>query len=168
MQFDFLMFPDAGFIAAVAHGNIAIIAAQHHLGTLGDDVAITDTGIHGGLGTAVAHGLDLLDAVSQFHQTHGAGEQLGLEIGTQTEAHDRHVVVIDDVAELIDLLREDCRLPLEKLAVMLGSTETTFYTISVYFGAAGIKKTRYTLPAALISDITGFIAAAFWTRAFFS
>ena len=32
-------------------------------------------------------------------------------------------------------------------AVMLGSTETTFYTISVYFGAAGIKKTRYTLPA---------------------
>ena len=29
-------------------------------------------------------------------------------------------------------------------AVMLGSTETTFYTVSVYFGAAGIKKTRYT------------------------
>lgn len=31
-------------------------------------------------------------------------------------------------------------------AVMLGSTETTFYTLSVYFGAAGISKTRYTLP----------------------
>ena len=31
-------------------------------------------------------------------------------------------------------------------AIMLGSTETTFYTISVYFGAAGIKKTRYTVP----------------------
>ena len=53
------------------------------------------------------------------------------------------------------------------VAVMLGSTETTFYTVSVYFGAAGIKRTRYTLPAALIADITGFIAAAFWTRAFF-
>ena len=53
-------------------------------------------------------------------------------------------------------------------AVMLGSTETTFYTVSVYFGAAGIKKTRYTLPAALIADLTGFIAAAFWTRVFFS
>ena len=52
-------------------------------------------------------------------------------------------------------------------AVMLGSTETTFYTISVYFGAAGIKKTRYTLPAALIADITGFVAASFWTRIFF-
>ena len=34
-------------------------------------------------------------------------------------------------------------------AVMLGSTETTFYTIAVYFGAAGIHKTRYAVPAAL-------------------
>ena len=53
-------------------------------------------------------------------------------------------------------------------AVMLGSTETTFYTVSVYFGAAGIKKTRYTLPAALIADLTGFVAAAFWTKLFFA
>ena len=45
-------------------------------------------------------------------------------------------------------------------AVMLGSTETTFYTISVYFGAAGIKKTRYTVPAALAADLTGFIMAS--------
>ena len=37
-------------------------------------------------------------------------------------------------------------------AVMLGSTETTFYTIAVYFGAAGIKKTRYAIPAALCAD----------------
>ncbi len=51
-------------------------------------------------------------------------------------------------------------------AVMLGSTETTFYTISVYFGAAGIKKTRYTLPAALIADITGFLMATLTTRWF--
>ena len=52
-------------------------------------------------------------------------------------------------------------------AVMLGSTETTFYTISVYFGAAGIKKTRYTIPAALIADMTGFIMASLTTRLFF-
>ena len=45
-------------------------------------------------------------------------------------------------------------------AVMLGSSETTFYAISVYFGAAGIRKTRYTLPAALIADFSGFFAAA--------
>lgn len=42
-------------------------------------------------------------------------------------------------------------------SVMLGSTETTFYTVAVYFGAAGIKKTRNTVPAALAGDITGFI-----------
>lgn len=52
-------------------------------------------------------------------------------------------------------------------AVMLGSTETTFYTISVYFGAAGIKKTRYTLPAALIADFAGFFMAALTVRLFF-
>ena len=51
-------------------------------------------------------------------------------------------------------------------AVMLGSTETTFYTISVYFGAAGIKKTRYTLTAALIADLTGFVVASLSTKLF--
>ena len=52
------------------------------------------------------------------------------------------------------------------VAVMLGSTETTFYTISVYFGAAGIKKTRYTIPAALIADLTGFLVASLTARFF--
>ena len=45
-------------------------------------------------------------------------------------------------------------------AVMLGSTETTFYTLSVYFGAAGIHKTRYALPAALFADFVGFFTAS--------
>ena len=44
-------------------------------------------------------------------------------------------------------------------AVVLGSTETTFYTISVYFGAAGLRRTRYAVPAALIADLTGFLVA---------
>lgn len=52
------------------------------------------------------------------------------------------------------------------VAVMLGSTETTFYTISVYFGAAGIKKTRYTVIAALLADLTGFVMASLTTRLF--
>lgn len=52
-------------------------------------------------------------------------------------------------------------------AVMLGSTETTFYTISVYFGAAGIRRTRYTLPAALFADLVGFTAAAWTAKLFF-
>lgn len=51
-------------------------------------------------------------------------------------------------------------------AVMLGSTETTFYVIAVYFGAAGIKNTRHAIPAALIADFMGFLAAAFFVRLF--
>lgn len=54
------------------------------------------------------------------------------------------------------------------VAVMLGSTETTFYTISVYFGAVGIRKTRYTVLAALIADFVGFITAALTVRLFFT
>jgi len=53
-------------------------------------------------------------------------------------------------------------------AVMLGSTETTFYTISVYFGAAGIQKTRYTLPAALFADLVGFFMASWTVQLFFA
>lgn len=52
-------------------------------------------------------------------------------------------------------------------AIMLGSTETTFYTISVYFSAAGIKKTRYTVPAALFADFVGFFMASLTARLFF-
>lgn len=52
-------------------------------------------------------------------------------------------------------------------AVMLGSTETTFYTISVYFGAAGIRKTRYTIPAALFADFVGFFMASWTVRMLF-
>lgn len=52
------------------------------------------------------------------------------------------------------------------VAVMLGSTETTFYTISVYFGAARIQKTRFTIPAALIADLTGFVVASISVKMF--
>ena len=52
-------------------------------------------------------------------------------------------------------------------AVMLGSTETTFYTIAVYFGAAGVRKTRYAVPAALCADVAAFLAAAWAVRLVF-
>jgi spore maturation protein B len=53
-------------------------------------------------------------------------------------------------------------------AVMLGSTETTFYTISVYFGSWGISKTRYAIPAALIADGAGFLAASWTVKLYFN
>lgn len=42
-------------------------------------------------------------------------------------------------------------------SIMMGSTETTIYTIAVYFGSVGIKNIRYTLFAALTADLTGII-----------
>jgi spore maturation protein SpmA len=51
--------------------------------------------------------------------------------------------------------------------VIQGSTETTFYVLAVYFGAVGVKKTRYAVGAALASEIIGVLAAIFVTYLFF-
>lgn len=52
-------------------------------------------------------------------------------------------------------------------STMYGSTETTFYVIAVYFGAVGIRKTRYAITAGLIADAAGLIAAVLICRAIF-
>ena len=69
-------------------------------------------------------------------------------------------------AELISAFGPDSLVG-RTAAVMLGSTETTFYTIAVYFGAAGIVKTRYAIPAALCADLAGFMASAWAVRVIF-
>lgn len=51
-------------------------------------------------------------------------------------------------------------------SVMMGSTETTFYTIAVYFGAIKMKNLRYTLKSSLIGDFTGIILSVFAVRMF--
>lgn len=52
-------------------------------------------------------------------------------------------------------------------AVMLGASEASIYTISLYAGNLGLKNTRYAVPAALIGDLTAFISSAFFVRLFF-
>ncbi len=47
------------------------------------------------------------------------------------------------------------------VSTFFGCTETTFYVIAVYFGAVGIKKTRHAVPAGLIGDLAGLLAALF-------
>ena len=42
-------------------------------------------------------------------------------------------------------------------SVLMGATETTFYTITVYLGAVNIKNSRHALPCALIADVVSFI-----------
>lgn len=69
-------------------------------------------------------------------------------------------------AELISTYGPDSSIG-RTVAVMMGSTETTFYTVAVYFSAAGVSRTRYAIPAALAADLAGFIAAAFTVRLFF-
>ncbi len=44
-------------------------------------------------------------------------------------------------------------------SVMLGSTETIFFTVTLYFGSIGIKKTKYAIPAALLSGIIGAVVS---------
>lgn len=53
------------------------------------------------------------------------------------------------------------------VSVMAGSTETTFYVLAVYMGAAGITRYRHALPAGLIADLAGFTASVLVVRAVF-
>jgi spore maturation protein SpmA len=51
--------------------------------------------------------------------------------------------------------------------IFRGAAETTFYILAVYFGSVNIKKTRYSVPAALIADLAGIIAGIFVAYLFF-
>ncbi len=53
------------------------------------------------------------------------------------------------------------------VSIIQGSTETTFYVLAVYYGAVGIKKTRYTLGCSLLADLAGIVAAIFIGYLFF-
>ncbi len=50
------------------------------------------------------------------------------------------------------------------VSTMQGSTETTFYVLALYFGVIGIRRTRHTVPACLIADLTGVLAAVWACR----
>lgn len=53
-------------------------------------------------------------------------------------------------------------------SVMMGSTETTFYTVATYLGSVNITKTSYTIPCALLADLTGAIMSVVTVAMFFS
>ncbi len=70
------------------------------------------------------------------------------------------------VSELITTYGVDS-IPARMAAVMEGSTETTFYILAVYFGSVGVTKTRHALPAALMADFAGILAAVVVTQMVF-
>lgn len=51
-------------------------------------------------------------------------------------------------------------------SVIMGSTETTLYAITLYYGSVGIKKSRHTLPSALCADFTSFILSPIFVTLF--
>ena len=53
-------------------------------------------------------------------------------------------------------------------AVIVGSSETTFYVLAVYFGAVGIKKFRHALLVGILADVVGIVSAVIVCRYFFS
>ena len=53
------------------------------------------------------------------------------------------------------------------VGVMMGSGETTFYVLAVYFGAVSVTRTRHAVPAGIIADIAGILAAVWITRLIF-
>ena len=52
-------------------------------------------------------------------------------------------------------------------SVMQGSTDTTFYILTLYYGSVGIKKIKYSLIAGLGADLAGIIGSIFITQMFF-
>jgi len=52
-------------------------------------------------------------------------------------------------------------------STLIGSTDTTFYIIAVYFGSVGIRNTRYSIPVGLFADFTGFVASVYIVRKMF-
>lgn len=52
-------------------------------------------------------------------------------------------------------------------SVLMGSTETTFYTLAVYYGAVQVRRTRHTLIGSLSSDLTGFLLSGLLIRLLF-
>lgn len=53
------------------------------------------------------------------------------------------------------------------VAVMMGSTETTFYVLAVYFGSVAIRKNRHSLPVGLLADLAGVLTAIYISKIFF-
>jgi spore maturation protein SpmB len=51
--------------------------------------------------------------------------------------------------------------------IMSGSSETTFYVLTVYFGSVGIKRFRHTLPTCLLADLAGVVLAILVASSFF-
>ena len=80
-----------------AYGHITLVASDFHLFALGDDIAVgVDTGVDYGLMAACAGRFYLVDGIGYLEKASRTFEQIGLEIGAQTEANHIAAEIIDD------------------------------------------------------------------------
>jgi len=92
--------------APVAHRDVPVISAEKNLFTLGDDPAARiNAGIDGRFGAAFADGLDFGDRIGKFHETHRSREEFCLEVGPETKAEHRNILVVNQKTKFIDLGR---------------------------------------------------------------
>ena len=96
----------------MAHGNIAVVSAEKDLIAVGDDAPVfVDAGVYRGLAAAGADGFYFSDGVGKLHEPARAGEEVRQKVRAQAEAQDGQVLLIDELAQLVDLLgREKLRL----------------------------------------------------------
>ena len=70
------------------------------------------------------------------------------------------------LADMVSTYGEDA-LVVKMAATLFGSTETTLYVLAVYFGAVGIRRTRYALQVGLMADAAGAVAAVIFCKLLF-
>jgi spore maturation protein B len=71
------------------------------------------------------------------------------------------------LADMVNTYGEDA-LVVKMAATLFGSTETTLYVLAVYFGAVGVRRTRYAIQVGLLADATGAIAAVIFCNLLFT
>ena len=118
-------------------------------------------------------------AIGVFRETHafdfclgllaGPARLLGIPIDVLPMVLLRPLSGSGALGFLADLLREHGTDSLVGLmaSTMQGSTETTFYVLTVYFGAVGVTQTRHSVAVGLLADLAGFAAAIAVTRLVF-
>lgn len=53
-------------------------------------------------------------------------------------------------------------------STLMGSTDTTFYIIAIYFGSVGVRKTRYAIPVGILADSASFLASVYIVKKMFA
>ena len=136
---------------------------------------LADTFFVGQISTSASGAVGIVSSLMAIIQAlgfmlgHGSGSIISRSLGSQnTDAATRFASTSFFTALVFGgIITAAGLLTLPDFMMLLGSTETTFYTIAVYFGSAGIIRTRHTVPAALAADLTGFLASALAVRLFF-